>query len=69
MNNPIGKVLGTEEATPLQFWFWVDPDSSVQLDDLVVLETEKPDGKIVKYFGVVDQVRKIHEGVTFECRA
>ena len=66
MNNPIGKVLGTEEATPLQFWFWVDPDSSVQLDDLVVLETEKPDGKIVKYFGVVDQVRKIHEGVTFE---
>ena len=66
MNNPIGKVLGTEEATPLQFWFWVDPDSSVQLDDLVVLETQKPDGKIVKYFGVVDQVRKIHEGVTFE---
>ena len=66
MNNPIGKVLGTEEATPLQFWFWVDPDSSVQLDDLVVLETEKPDGRIVKYFGVVDQVRKIHEGVTFE---
>ena len=64
--NSIGKVLGTEEATPLQFWFWVDPDSSVQLDDLVVLETEKPDGKIVKYFGVVDQVRKIHEGVTFE---
>ena len=59
-------MLGTEEATPLQFWFWVDPDSSVQLDDLVVLETEKPDGKIVKYFGVVDQVRKIHEGVTFE---
>jgi len=65
-NIPIGKVLGTEEATPLQFWFWVDPDSSVQLDDLVVLETQKPDGKIVKYFGVVDQVRKIHEGVTFE---
>lgn len=59
-------MLGTEEATPLQFWFWVDPDSSVQLDDLVVLETEKPDGRIVKYFGVVDQVRKIHEGVTFE---
>ncbi len=65
-NLPIGKVLGTEEATPLQFWFWVDPDSSVHLDDLVVLETQKPDGKAVKYFGVVDQVRKIHEGVTFE---
>ncbi len=62
----IGKVLGTAEATPLQFWFWVDPGSSVQLDDLVVLESQKPSGEMVRYYGVVDQVRKIHEGVSFE---
>lgn len=63
---PIGMVLGTEEATPLQFWFWVEPGSSVQLDDMVTLRTTKPDGTRVTYFGVVDQVRKLHEGVAFE---
>ncbi|WP_183988086.1 ATP-binding protein [Deinobacterium chartae] len=59
-------VLGTQEATPLQFWFSVRPGSSVQLDDLVVLKTAKPGGESVTFYGVVDQVRKIHEGVSFE---
>ena len=63
---PIGMILGTQEATPLQFWFSVTAGSSVQLDDLVVARTRKPDGGFVAFYGVVDAVRKIHEGVQFE---
>lgn len=62
----IGQVLGTQEATPLQFWFWVRPEASVQLDDFIVVKMQKPDGGFLEYFGVVDLVRKTHEGVSFE---
>ena len=62
----IGMVLGTEDATPTIFWFAVSSGASVQLDDLVVVQTMKPDGKPVHFYGLVDNVRKRHEGVTFE---
>ncbi|ANE43955.1 ATP-binding protein [Deinococcus puniceus] len=62
----IGMVLGTEDATPTIFWFAVTPGSSVQLDDLVVVQTHKPDGQPVNFYGLVDSVRKRHEGITFE---
>ncbi|TSA83762.1 ATP-binding protein [Deinococcus detaillensis] len=59
-------VLGTEDATPTIFWFSVSPGASVQLDDLVVVQTMKPNGQPVDFYGLVDNVRKRHEGVTFE---
>ncbi|WP_353542649.1 ATP-binding protein [Deinococcus xinjiangensis] len=59
-------VLGTEDVTPTIFWFAVSRGASVQLDDLVVVETLKPDGKKVTFYGLVDNVRKRHEGVAFE---
>ncbi len=62
----IGMVLGTEDVTPTIFWFAVSAGASVQLDDLVVVETQRPDGKTVTFYGLVDNVRKRHEGVTFE---
>ncbi|WP_420596282.1 ATP-binding protein [Deinococcus sp.] len=62
----IGMVLGTEDATPTIFWFSVSPGASVQLDDLVVVQTLKPDGQPVQFYGLVDSVRKRHEGVAFE---
>lgn len=62
----IGMVLGQEPATPLAFWFWIEPHASVQLDDLVVIHTYKPDGKLVTHYGIVDQVQKTHEGLSFE---
>lgn len=62
----IGMVLGTEDVTPTIFWFAVSRGASVQLDDLVVVETLKPDGKKVTFYGLVDNVRKRHEGVAFE---
>ncbi|MFC4426065.1 ATP-binding protein [Deinococcus navajonensis] len=59
-------VLGTEDVMPTTFWFAVRGGASVGLDDLVVVETRKPDGAAVRFYGLVDQVRKRHEGVAFE---
>ena len=62
----LGRVLGTEDATPTAFWFLVAAGQSVQLDDLVVARTRKPDGDEVAFYGLVDSVRKRHEGIAFE---
>ncbi len=64
----VGMVLGTEDATPLQFWFGVADGAKVQLDDLVVVEVPDPAGSddAVRFFGVVDEVRRRFEGVQFE---
>lgn len=62
----IGMVLGTEDATPVSFWFAVLSGASVQMDDLVAVETRKPDGSRVHFYGIVDHVRTRHEGVSFD---
>ena len=62
----VGMVLGTQDVTPVSFWFAVLPGASVQLDDLVAVETRKPDGSAVNFYGIVDHVRTRHEGVTFD---
>ncbi|WP_041227553.1 ATP-binding protein [Deinococcus deserti] len=59
-------VLGTEDATPVSFWFAVMPGASVQMDDLVAVRTTKPDGSPVHFYGIVDHVRTRHEGVSFD---
>ncbi len=65
---PIGRVLGTEDATPVSFWFAVTPGSRARLDDVVTLTTADPAGgeRGVTFYGVIDQVRRRHEGVQFE---
>lgn len=62
---PVGRVLGSFDATPLELWIGVEEGRHVQLDDLVVVETAGPDGP-VKFYGVVDVVRKRYEGATFD---
>ena len=62
----VGMVLGTQDVTPVSFWFAVQPGASIQLDDLVVVGTRKPDGAEVRFYGIVDHVRTRHEGVTFD---
>ena len=39
----VGRVLGTLDATPLQFWVAVRPGAYLQLDDVVVTTRELPD--------------------------
>ncbi|MGK5444370.1 ATP-binding protein [Micromonospora sp. URMC 105] len=62
----VGRVLGTADATPLQFWTAVSPDSYLQLDDVVVTRRELPDREPVTIAGVVTQVRARHEGAQFD---
>ena len=63
----VGLVLGTEDAaaTPLGFWVYVDPRRYLQLDDVVHVHSPLPDGRAVDLYGVVDEVRAHHEGVSF----
>src|SRR3954454_9672335 len=65
-SDPVGRVLGTADATPLQFWTAVTPGSYLQLDDVVVTRRELPDREPVTIAGVVTQVRARHEGAQFD---
>lgn len=65
----VGRVMGTEDSTPLEFWVAVDPESYLQLDDVVSLERRLPGAgpdDVVHIYGVVSQVRARHEGARFD---
>jgi len=61
----VGVVLGSKEATPLEFWVGVEEGRVLRLDDLVVVESSHPGLGTVRYFGVVDQVMKLYEGQAY----
>lgn len=61
----VGRVAGTEDATPLQFAIAIGPDAYLQLDDVVVTAREVPGTGPVLTSGVVTQVRARHEGASF----
>ena len=63
---PVGRVIGTEDATPLEYWVAIADDSFLQLDDVVALERTLPDGRRVELFGMVEQVRARHEGAQYD---
>ncbi|MEX2278668.1 MAG: ATP-binding protein [Acidimicrobiia bacterium] len=62
----VGRVIGTEDATPLEFWVAVAEGQYLQLDDVVALERVLPGGEMVSMFGMVSQVRARHEGARFD---
>ena len=62
----VGRVLGTDEATPLEFWVAVAPGQHLQLDDVVALDRILPTGDTVTMYGIVSQVRARHEGARFD---
>ncbi|MFP5328259.1 MAG: ATP-binding protein [Acidimicrobiia bacterium] len=66
IGNEVGRVLGTEDSTPLTYWFALSPGASVQLDDVVVTDRRLPSGQSVSVSGVVTQVRARHEGARFD---
>ena len=43
--------------------------SQLELDDLVVVETQSPRGQSVSFFGIVDMVRKRYEGAQYDSDA
>lgn len=62
----IGRVLGTDDATPLQFWVAVSEGHVLQLDDVVAIDRVLPTGEQISIYGIVNQVRARHEGATFD---
>jgi uncharacterized protein len=46
---PVGRVIGTDDATPLEFWVGVADDQFLQLDDVVALDRTLPDGQRVAH--------------------
>ncbi len=62
----VARVIGTEDATPLAFWVAVAEGEFLQLDDVVALERTLPDGREVRIYGLVTQVRARHEGARFD---
>ncbi|MDQ4021489.1 MAG: ATP-binding protein [Actinomycetota bacterium] len=61
----VGRVVGTEDSTPLQFSVALAQDSYLQLDDVVVTVRAVPGVGPVMTSGVVTQVRSRHEGANF----
>jgi hypothetical protein len=66
MSGAVGRVLGTLDAMPLEFWVAVDEGQYLQLDDVVEVVTPLPDGTEVRLYGVVDLVRARHEGARLD---
>jgi DNA helicase HerA-like ATPase len=65
----VGLVLGSQDATPLEFWVGVADGARLQLDDLVATRTRLAEGAEVTFYGVVDIVRKRFEGSVFDTDA
>ncbi len=67
--NDVGRVLGTEDAHPLEFWVGVGEGSYLQLDDIVAVETPitgHPIHDKATLYGIVDIVRSKYEGAKFD---
>ena len=62
----VGRVLGTEPATPLEFWIALDKGRVLQLDEVVALERTLPDSNIIRIYGIVTELRAMHEGARFD---
>ena len=62
---PIGRVLGTEDATPLQWHVALQEGDYLQLDDVVSTRREVPGVGEVLVAGVVTEVQARHEGASF----
>jgi uncharacterized protein len=64
-DDPVGLVVGTVAATPLQFSVAVGPGQYLQLDDVVVTRRDLPGQLSVQVSGVVTNVEAVHEGARF----
>jgi hypothetical protein len=59
----VGRVLGTQAASPLSFWVGLEPGSVLQLDDVVVTWRDVPGRGRVLVAGVVTNVEARYASV------
>ncbi len=62
----VGRVLGTEDSTPLEFWVGIEDGTYLQLDDVVMVQTDVPGAGQLRISGLIDMVRARHEGSRFD---
>ena len=58
----IGLVDGSHGSNSREFQVVLDPDANVQLDQLVAVRNELPDGRQVTHYGIVTELRSRFEG-------
>jgi DNA helicase HerA-like ATPase len=66
MSDAVGRVVGSRHTSTRDFRVIVDDDHYLQLDDLVVVETEVPGRGTVSTYGVVTESEAIFEGAAYE---
>jgi DNA helicase HerA-like ATPase len=66
MQDKAGRVLGLDPATTGEFRVVIDSDNYLQLDDLVMVQTQVPKVGEVSIYGVVTEVASRFEGSRFE---
>lgn len=67
MSPAVGRVLGRRASGPLEFWVSVAEDQYLQLDDVICCHS--PVGGMehkVAFYGLVEAVEKLHEGLSFD---
>ncbi|MFC4055059.1 ATP-binding protein [Actinomadura syzygii] len=62
----VGRVLGTQSATPLSFWVGLEPGAVVQLDEVIAARRDVPGRGEVLIAGVVTNVEARHEGAAYD---
>jgi DNA helicase HerA-like ATPase len=62
----VGRVLGTEDSTPLEFWVALKEGRYLQLDDVIATDRTPPGGEPIRIYGIVNQIRARHEGARFD---
>lgn len=65
----VGRVIASEHANTAEFRVVLHDDSYLQLDDLVMVETEVPGLGPVRTYGVVTESEGIYEGASYESDA
>lgn len=68
-SNAVGVVIGTQDATPMDFWVAVREGKQLELDDVVRVDSHTADGEVLTFYGTVDEVRKRYEGSMFDTDA
>ncbi|HUQ93060.1 MAG TPA: ATP-binding protein [Bryobacteraceae bacterium] len=66
MSREIGKVLGTADAQPLDFWVAVPAEELLQLDDVVMVRRTLASRQVVTLYGIVDILVARHEGARLD---
>ncbi len=62
----VGRVLGSEHTRTAAFRIVIDDGEFLQLDDLVVVNTEVPRAGEVRTYGIVTEVEAVYEGAQYE---